>query len=96
MARPKNPFRYFDSSPEMILLIELMEVKFPLSLRSLDDPALEPGVSIYDEKVQFWYNSFRRHSQGKQLEAHSAPFEGLGLGRKSLQDQWSHLYRKTV
>ena len=33
----KNPFRYFDSSPEVIRLVVLMYVKFPLSLRNVED-----------------------------------------------------------
>lgn len=30
---PANPFRYFHSSPEVIRLVVLMYVRFPLSLR---------------------------------------------------------------
>jgi hypothetical protein len=29
----KSPFRYFNSSPEVIRLVVMMYVKFPLSLR---------------------------------------------------------------
>jgi hypothetical protein len=29
----KNPFRYFDSSPEVIRLVVQMYVRYPLSLR---------------------------------------------------------------
>lgn len=35
MARSTNPFRYFDSSPEVIRLVVIMNVKWPLSLRNL-------------------------------------------------------------
>jgi putative transposase len=31
----KNPFRYFDSSPEVIRLVVMMYVKYPLSLRKI-------------------------------------------------------------
>ena len=37
MARSTNPFRYFDSSPEVIRLVVMMYVKYPLSLRNVDD-----------------------------------------------------------
>jgi putative transposase len=38
MTRPKpNPFRYFNSSPEMIRLAAMMYVLYPLSLRNVDD-----------------------------------------------------------
>jgi putative transposase len=29
-----NPFRYFNSSPEVIRLVVMMDVRYPLSLRS--------------------------------------------------------------
>ena len=35
MTKQANPFRYFNSSPEVIRLVEMMYVKFPLSLRTL-------------------------------------------------------------
>ena len=31
MAKSTNPFRWFDSSPEVIRLVVLMYVKFPLA-----------------------------------------------------------------
>ncbi len=31
-----NPFRYFNSSPEIIRLAVLMYVKYPLSLRNVE------------------------------------------------------------
>jgi putative transposase len=37
MTRPANPFRYFNSSPEVIRLVVMMYVKFPLSLRNVED-----------------------------------------------------------
>jgi putative transposase len=44
MPRPKkpdNPFRYFNSSPEIIRLAVLMYVRSPLSLRNVEDPLFE-------------------------------------------------------
>jgi len=37
MTRPVNPFRYFNSSPEVIRLVVMMYVKYPLSLRNVED-----------------------------------------------------------
>jgi putative transposase len=34
MTKPANPFRYFNSSPEVIRLVVMMYVKYPLSLRN--------------------------------------------------------------
>ena len=40
-----NPFRYFNSSPEIIRLAVLMYVKYPLSLRNVEDLLAERGIS---------------------------------------------------
>ena len=44
MTKPANPFRYFNSSPEVIRLVVMMYVKFPLSLRNVED-LLHSGAS---------------------------------------------------
>ena len=36
-AKPPSPFRYFNSSPEVIRLVVMMYVKYPLSLRNVED-----------------------------------------------------------
>jgi len=33
----RNPFRYFNSSPEVIRLAVMMYVRYPLSLRQVED-----------------------------------------------------------
>jgi len=46
MSKAENPFRYFNSSPEVIRLVVLMYVRFPLSLRNVEDLLFERGVDI--------------------------------------------------
>ena len=61
MPRPKkpaSPFRYFNSSPEVIRLVVMMYVRFPLSLRNVEDLLAERGVDICHETVRFWWNRF--------------------------------------
>ena len=41
--RSASPFRYFNSSPEVIRLVVLMYVRFPLSLRNVEDLLAERG-----------------------------------------------------
>jgi hypothetical protein len=41
-----NPFRYFNSSPEVIRLVVMMYVKYPLSLRNVEDLLAERGIDI--------------------------------------------------
>jgi putative transposase len=52
-----NPFRYFNSSPEVIRLVVMMYVRYPLSLRNVEDLA-ERGIDISHEAVRFWWNRF--------------------------------------
>ena len=53
-----NPFRYFNSSPEVIRLVVMMYVRSPLSLRNVEDLLSERGVDISHETVRFWWNRF--------------------------------------
>jgi len=53
-----NPFRYFNSSPEVIRLVVMMYVKYPLSLRNVEDLLIERGIDICHETVRFWWNRF--------------------------------------
>ena len=39
--KPASPFRYFNSSPEVIWLLVMMYVRFPLSLRNVEDGAVK-------------------------------------------------------
>jgi len=52
MAKSTNPFRYFDSSPEVIRLVVLMYVKYPLSLRNVEDLLAEYGIDICHEAAR--------------------------------------------
>tara|TARA_R110002072_G_scaffold133315_1_gene273754 strand:- start:147 stop:386 length:240 start_codon:yes stop_codon:yes gene_type:complete len=54
----KNPFRYFKTSPEVIRLAVMMYVRFPLSLRSVEDLLHERGIDLSQETVRFWWNRF--------------------------------------
>jgi putative transposase len=53
-----NPFRYFNSWPEVIRLVVMMYVRYPLSLRNVEDLPAERGIDISHETVRFWWNRF--------------------------------------
>jgi putative transposase len=53
-----NPFRYFNSSPEVIRLVVMMYLRYPLSLRNVEDLLAERGIDITHETVRFWWNRF--------------------------------------
>ena len=51
-------FRYFKTSPEIIRLAVMMYVRFPLSLRNVEDLLHERGIEISHETVRYWWNRF--------------------------------------
>ncbi len=54
----RNSFKYFKTSPEIIRLAVMMYVRFPLSLRNVEDLLHERGIDITHETVRFWWNRF--------------------------------------
>lgn len=56
--KPDSPFKRFNSSPEVIRLVVMMYVRFPLSLRNVEDLLFERGIDICHETVRFWWNRF--------------------------------------
>ena len=74
----RSPFRYFKTSPEIIRLAVMMYIRFPLSLRNVEDLLHERGIEISHETVRFWWNRFGpmfaadiRKKRVQQLRAHS-------------------------
>ncbi len=54
----RSPFRYFKTSPAIIRLAVMMYVRFPLSLRNVEDLLHERGINVSHEAVRFWWNRF--------------------------------------
>ena len=54
----QNPFRYFNSSPEVIRSTVMLYVRFPLSLRQVEDLLHERGIDVSYETVRYWWNRF--------------------------------------
>jgi putative transposase len=59
MAKSIDPFRQFDSSPEVIRLVVMMYVRSPLSLRNVEDLLFERGIDICHETVRALVEPFR-------------------------------------
>ena len=55
-----NPvsFRYFKTSPEIIQLAVMLYVRFPLSLRNVEDLLHERGVDVSYEFIRYWKHMF--------------------------------------
>jgi len=57
MTRP-DPFKGFHSSPDIIRLAVMLYVRFPLSLRNVEDLLHGRGVDISHETVRYWWHRF--------------------------------------
>ena len=57
MSKP-SPFKWFKTSPEIIRLAVMLYVRFPLSLRNVEDLLHERGIDISHETVRFWWHRF--------------------------------------
>jgi putative transposase len=58
MSKADNPFRYFHSSPEIIRMVVMLYVRYPLSLRNVEDLLFERGYDFCHETVRLWWNRF--------------------------------------
>ncbi len=74
LKKPASPFRYFNSSPEIIRLVVMMYVRFPLSLRNVEDLLFERGIDLCHEAV---VEPVRSHVCRQYPEATSKPDERL-------------------
>jgi len=54
----RSPFKYFKTSPEIIRLAVMLYVRFPLSLRNVEDLLHERDIDVSHETVRFWWNRF--------------------------------------
>ena len=72
MSNPVS-FRYFKTSPEIIQLVVMLYVRFPLSLRNVEGLLNERGVDVSYESVRYWWHRFGSQfaSQSKKRRAGS-------------------------
>ena len=51
-------YHHFRTSPEIIQLAVMLYVRFPLSMRNVEDLLHERGVNVSYESVWYWWNRF--------------------------------------
>lgn len=51
MGKSINPFRCFNSSPEVIRAAAMLYIRYPLSLRNVEDLLFERGIDILNGEV---------------------------------------------
>jgi putative transposase len=88
----RKPFRYFNSSPKIIRLTVMMYVRYPLSLRQVEDLLFERGIDICHETVRLWWNRFGPMFAAtiRMRRVQNQSFSPLALapGRGVRPDQW--------
>jgi putative transposase len=52
--KKSSPFRYFNTSPEIIRLAVMMYIRFPPSLRNVEDLLHELGITALAETGSHW------------------------------------------
>ncbi len=87
-----NPFRYLNGSPEVIRLTVMMYIRYPLSLRQVEDLLFERGIEICHETVRFWWNRFGPMFAAEIRKKRSAA--GLALPRWPSQATELHALSK--
>lgn len=53
-----NPFKYYKTSPEIIKLAVMYYIRYPLSLRQVEDILHERSIDICHETIRYWWNKF--------------------------------------
>lgn len=87
-ATPPSPFRGFNSSPEVIRLVVLMYVRFPLSLRNVEDLLFERGIDLCHETVRFWWNRFGPLFAGDIRRQRISRMRGVRQGKRHLDEMY--------
>jgi len=85
--------RYLKTSPEIIQLAVMLYVRFPLSLRNVEDLLHERGVDVSYEFVRYWWHRFGSQfaSQSRSVgRGACSPVIGNG---NSDRDQMLKLFR---
>ncbi len=90
-----NPFRYFKTSPEVIRVAVMMYVRFPLSLRQVEDLLHERGVDISHETVRAWWNRFGPMFASEIRKKRSASIQGMKQWRWHLDEVFVRINGET-
>lgn len=53
-----NHFKYFKTSPEIIKCAVMYYIRYPLSLRQVEDILHERSIDICHETIRYWWNKF--------------------------------------
>lgn len=54
VSKPANQFRYLNSSPEVVRLVAMMYVCFPIPLRNVEDLLFDRDIDNFRDTVRHW------------------------------------------
>ncbi len=80
----------------MIRLVVLMYVRFPLSLRNVEDLLFERGIDICHETVRLWWNRFRPLFAGEVRRKRVSHMRGFRHWRWHLDEMYVKLNGEMV
>ena len=95
-ALPRSPFRRFNSSREVIRLVVMMYVRFPLSLRTVEDLLFERGIDVCHETVRQWWGRFGPIFAGDIWRRRVKWMRGFRHWRWHLDEMYVKLNREMV
>ena len=87
-----SPFRYFNSSPEVIRLVVMMYVKYPLSLRNVEDLLFEQSIDICHETVRMWWNRYGPLFAGDIRRQRVSRMRGFQQWRWHLDEMYANVH----
>ncbi len=90
-ALPLGPFRRFNSSPHVIRLVVMIYVRFPLSLRNVEDLLFERGIDVCHETVRMWWNRFGPMFAGDIRRQRGSAMRGFRQWRWHLDEMYVKL-----
>ncbi len=91
----RNPFRYYKTSPDVIRLAVMMYIRFPLSLRQVEDLLDERGIDISYETVRAWWNQFGPMFAAEVRKKRSASMRSLPQWRWHLDEVFVRINGET-
>jgi hypothetical protein len=81
-----NPFGYFNGSPKIIRLVVTMYVRYPLSLRNVEDLLAERGFDISHETVRSDGTGLGRCSPPRFAKGGSRKLRGYSQWRRHFDE----------
>ena len=90
-AKLPSPFRYFHSAPEVIRQVVMLYVRYPLSLRNVEDLLFERGYDLCHETVRLWWNRFGPMVASEIRRKRISPMRGFRHWRWHLDEVYVKL-----